>query len=448
MSAAGYDVLCCCIMKAETSKALYFPRVRLLDPTSGRDEEGALFIDAEGVIAPVPAKLPPASRLTVIERPGLTVVPGLCDVHVHFRDPGATESEDLVSGSAAAATGGFTRVVTMPNTNPATDTPELVRRARTASLPVSIYPSACATVSRMGKQCAPLEALEQAGAVAFTDDGAMISDPEVMHVVMLRAKKLGRPVMDHAVVPTLQNGGVVRDCPVARALNLPIFPAEAEVEAVRADIAVCRETGCALHLQHLSCAESVALIRAAQAEGLPVTGEVTPHHLALAAEDIPGDDGNWRMNPPLGTRADVEALRQGLLDGTLTLFATDHAPHSRASKGKGFQSAPFGIIGLETAVGITWDVMVRQCGMAPLAWAAAWIVHPNRLIGLTPPTLDLGAKAELAILDLEETWVVEDGRLAGKSADTPWLGQTVRGRAVATYRKGHLRAPYLRAASR
>lgn len=431
-------------MKTETPKAVYIPDARLLDPSCGRDERGALFVDASGRIAPVPAKLPPAARLTVIDRPGLVVTPGLCDVHVHFRDPGATEAEDLVSGCAAAANGGFTRVVTMPNTNPPTDTPDLVRRARNAQGAAAVFPCACATVGRAGKACAPLEALEEAGAVAFSDDGAMVADPEVMRVVMLRAKKLGRPVMDHAVLPGLQQGGIVRDCPAAREFGLPLFPPEAEVEAVRADIALCRATGCALHLQHLSCAESVALVRAARAEGLPVTAEATPHHLALAAEDIPGNDGDWRMNPPLGTRADVEALRQGVLDGTLTLFATDHAPHAPATKAKGFKAAPFGVIGLETAVGVTWETMVRRCGMAPLAWAAAWVTAPNRLLGLPPPTLELGAPAELAILAPDEEWAVTPEALASKSRNSPWLGRTLRGRAVATYRRGRLRAPVLR----
>ncbi len=431
-------------MKSETpNKAAYIPRARLLDPSIGLDAVGPLYVTPEGRIAPVPEKLPPASKLTVLDRPNLTVVPGLCDVHVHFRDPGATDTEDFLSGCAAAANGGFTRVVTMPNTNPATDTPELVRRARGAVGPCAIYPSACATISRSGKQCAPLEALNEAGAVAFTDDGAMIADPEVMKVVMLRAKKLGRVVMDHAVRPDIQNGGVIRDCPAAKAFDLPVFPAAAEIEAVRDDIARCRETGCALHIQHLSCAGSVELIRAARAEGLPVTAEVTPHHMALAAEDIPGNDGNWRMNPPLGTRADVEALRAGLLDGTLTLFATDHAPHSRALKSKGFRSAPFGIIGLETAVGVSWDVMVRTCGMAPLTWAAYWITNPNRLIGLTPPTLQEGAVAEFAVLDLETEWMVDPVAFASKSVNTPWAGRVIRGRALATYRKGRLRAPGL-----
>ena len=422
-------------------KAVYIPKARLLDPAAGRDEQGALFISPEGLIAPVPERLPPAAKLTVIDREGLVVTPGLCDVHVHFRDPGRTDAEDLFTGSAAAANGGFTRVVPMPNTTPPTDTPELVRRARNAKTAVSIYPSACCTLGRAGEQCAPLESLADAGAVCFTDDGTMVSNPDVMKVVMLRAKKLGRPVMDHAVRPDIQQGGIVRDCPTARALNLPIFPAAAEVEAVRDDIARCRETGCALHIQHLSCAESVALIRQARREGLPVSAEVTPHHLALAAEDIPGDDANWRMNPPLGTRADVEALREGLLDGTLTLFATDHAPHPRASKAKGFRNAPFGILGLETAVAVSWDIMVRQCGMAPLTWAAYWITHPNRLIGLPPPTLAIGQRAELALLLPDEPWTVDPERFASKSINTPWAGKPLRGYALGTYRNGFLRIP-------
>lgn len=425
-------------MSSPTQKAIYIPSARLLDPTTGQDEVGAFFITADGMIAPVPNPLPDPDEMIVIDRPGLTLVPGLCDVHVHFREPGLTEAEDIASGSEAAANGGFTRVVTMPNTSPATDSPQLLQQILAKQTVVSIYPSACCTASRAGEVCADLETLAAAGASCFTDDGAMVAKPEVMHAVMTQARKLGKVVMDHAVRPDIQKGGVIRDCPTARQFDLPIFPAEAEIEAVRDDINRCRETGCALHIQHLSCAGSVALIREAQAEGLSVTAEVTPHHLALAAEDIPGDNGNWRMNPPLGTREDVIALREGLLDGTLTLFATDHAPHTRISKGRGFGMAPFGIIGLETAVGVSWDVMVRQCGMPPLTWAAYWITNPNRLIGLTPPTLQAGQPAEIAILALDDEWIVDPEAFASKSADTPWAGTTLRGKAIATYRKGTL----------
>ena len=421
------------------AKAVYIPKARLLDPATNRDEMGPLFISAEGVITPVPNPLPAADDLIVIDRPGLTITPGLCDVHVHFREPGLTEAEDIASGSAAAANGGFTRVVTMPNTSPATDSAELLKWILAKQTDVAIYPSACCTVSRAGEVCADLDALAAAGASCFTDDGAMVAKPDVMREVMTRARKLGKVVMDHAVRPDIQKGGVIRDCPVAHQYELPIFPAEAEIEAVRDDINRCRETGCAVHIQHLSCAGSVALIREAQAEGLPVTAEVTPHHLALAAEDIPGDNGNWRMNPPLGNRHDVKALREGLLDGTLTLFATDHAPHPRLLKSRGFGMAPFGIIGLETAVAISWDVMVRQCQMPPLMWAKYWITNPNRLIGLTPPTLEMGQPAELAILALDDEWVLDPEACACKSVNTPWAGATLRGKALATYRNATLR---------
>ncbi len=431
-------------MKAQsstsTAKAVYIPKARLLDPVAGRDETGPLYIDEKGLIAPVPTRFPPKSRLTVIDQEGLTVTPGLCDIHVHFRDPGLTETEDLMSGACAAANSGFTRVVTMPNTQPAIDTPDLLRRQIQAVVPVTILPAACATLERQGRLPADIERLASAGAAAFTDDGGMIADPDVMRVVMTRARQREKCVMDHAVKPEIALAGVIRDCPAARTCDLPVFPAEAEIEAVKADIALCRATGCALHIQHVSCAGSVELIREARGEGLPVTAEVTPHHLALAAEDIPGDDANFKMNPPLGTRADVAVLRQGALDGTLGVFATDHAPHARLAKLKGFRMAPFGIIGLETAVGVTWSLMVVELGMKPLAWAAAWITEPAKVIGVRPPSLEIGQTAELAVFDFETPWVVDPDQFASKSRNTPFAGRTLHGQALYTYRKGRLRA--------
>lgn len=429
--------------KPTLPKAVYFPSIRLLDPSTGRDEVGAFFVNDAGRIAAVPEKLPPKSRLLVIDTPGLTLMPGLCDVHVHYRDPGMTDAEDLLSGSCASANGGFTRVVTMPNTKPVVDTPELLRRQAQGHFPVTIYPSACASLGRAGKVPSALEVLASAGAVAFTDDGAMVYDSDLMKTIMLGAKELNRCVMDHAVIPSLAKQGMIRDCAVAHALDLPIFPASAEVEAVRADIDACRQTGCALHIQHLSCAESVTLIREAQAEGLPVTGEVTPHHLAIAAEDIPGDDGNYRMNPPLGLREDVEALRAGLLDGTLTVFATDHAPHPRLSKSRGFRLAPFGVVGAETAVGVSWTVMVRELGMSPLDWARNWIVNPNRLINKSVPTLEMGQKAEFSVFDFEQPWKVDPDNFVSKSTNTPFVGWKLYGQAHYTYRCAKLRPTVL-----
>ena len=267
-------------------------------------------------------------------------VPGLIDVHVHFRDPGVPEAETRASGAAAAAAGGFAHVVTMPNTTPAGDNVAWLReQIEDVSLPVGIWPSACITKGRLGREVADLESLAAAGAVAFTDDGSFVSDAHVMESAMRRAATLGIPVMQHAVVPELLAGGVMRDCPVARRYGLPVMPPEAETEAVRRDIALVRVTGCALHVQHISCAGTVELIRDARREGLPVTGEATPHHLLLSCDDIPADDANWKMAPPLGTREDVAAIREGVKDGTLGIFATDHAPHPAAKMTGGFRVA-------------------------------------------------------------------------------------------------------------
>ena len=342
-------------------------------------------------------------------------VPGLIDVHVHFRDPGVPEAETRATGSAAAAAGGFAAVVTMPNTAPAGDSPAWVReQIEDTSLPIRIWPSACISKGRLGKEVADLEALAAAGAVAFTDDGSFVDDAHVMEAAMRRAAALGLPVMQHAVVPALLAGGVVRDCPAARRFGLPVMPPEAETEAVRRDIALVRVTGCALHVQHISCAGTVELIRSARREGLPVTGEATPHHLLLSCEDIPADDASWKMAPPLGTREDVAAIREGVKDGTLGIFATDHAPHTAAKKAGGFRAGANGIVGLETAVAITWHVMVEEEGLSPLEWTRRWTTGPAALIHrpLSGRTL----------IDLHADRAVDPAAFRSRSRNQPYSG--------------------------
>ncbi|MDR2849189.1 MAG: dihydroorotase [Verrucomicrobiota bacterium] len=412
---------------------LLIQNARVLDPAKGRDETADLIIRG-GVIQP------PGSDTSGLPRrnaAGLIAAPGFWDVHVHFRDPGAPAAETRRTGAEAAAAGGFTHVVTMPNTAPAGDSPEWVReQTEDASLPVRILPAACVTRARQGREPADLEALAAAGAAAFTDDGAMVADDAVMRAAMLRARALGKPVMDHAVVPALAGNGVIRDCPLARRLGLPLFPPEAEAEAVRRDIRLCRETGCATHIQHISCAASVDAIRAARAEGLPVTGEASPHHLALAAGDIPADDGNYRMNPPLGTGADVDAIRAAVLDGTLTLFATDHAPHTAETKNHGFLKAAFGVIGLETALGVTWDTLVRREPALPLLdWVARWTTGPAALLGMPPPTLAPGARADLVLID-PSPWTVRPEAFRSRSRNTPFGGRVLHARPVLTVCEG------------
>ncbi len=310
--------------------------------------------------------------------------PGFIDVHVHFRDPGNPAAETTASGLRAASRGGFRAVVTMPNTTPACDAPEVMRyqRERAEASGVTdcaLFTSACLTKGRLGREVADLEALAAAGAAFFTDDGSYVADDRVMEEAMRRAAALDRVVCQHAMDPKVLNGGVIRECALARRLGLPVISPETETVAIRRDLSLCRETGCRLHVQHISTAEGVSLVRDAQREGLPVTAEAMPHHLLLSCEDLAADDANFKMAPPLGNHEDRAELRRAVKDGVL-MFATDHAPHPTATKDKGFATSANGIIGLEVAVPITYHVMVEEEGMGVDAWAKAWHDMPRRII--------------------------------------------------------------------
>lgn len=306
--------------------------------------------------------------------------PGFIDVHVHFRDPGMTEAETRYSGGAAARAGGFAAVVTMPNTSPAGDSVEWVRsQIEDPAIPVAVFPSACITRGRLGRQVSQMEALAQAGAAFFTDDGAYVQDAKVMEEAMMRAHKLGLAICEHAMDARIQAGGVIRDSPIARKLGLPIISPDTEIAAIERDLSICRVTGCKLHIQHISTAQGVDLVRSAQKEGLPVTAEATPHHLLFCAEELTFDDANWKMAPPIGNREDRAELRKAVKDGVL-MFATDHAPHPERTKSLGFAKSANGIIGLETAIAITYHVMVELEDMGTDAWARAWWQKPRELI--------------------------------------------------------------------
>ena len=309
--------------------------------------------------------------------------PGFVDVHVHFRDPGTPEAETTASGLEAARRGGFAAVVTMPNTTPACDSPEVMElQRRAAGRAAALLVSACITKGRLGREVAGLEALAEAGAAFFTDDGSYVADDHVMEEAMRRAAALGMCVCEHAMDPKEVGNGVVRDCDLARRLHLPVIPVSAETVAIRRDLSICRVTGCRLHIQHISTAEGVELVRAARKEGLPVTAEATPHHLLLSCDDLTDDDANFKMAPPLGSREDRAELRRAVKDGIL-MFATDHAPHAAARKAGGFRAAANGIIGLETAIPITYGVMVEEEGMPAEYWAKAWHDMPLSIISET-----------------------------------------------------------------
>ena len=354
--------------------------------------------------------------------------PGFVDVHVHFRDPGLPAAETTASGLAAAVRGGMRTVVTMPNTVPACDSPDLMRYQRAAAAAsgvtgCTLLTSACITKGRLGKEVADLEALAEAGAAFFTDDGSYVADDKVMEEAMRRAYDLNRVVCQHAMDPQELKGGVIRDCDLARKLNLPIISVETETKAIRRDLSLCRETGCRLHIQHISTAAGVELVRAAQREGLPVTAEAMPHHLLLTCDDLVADDANFKMAPPLGNREDRAELRRAVKDGVL-MFATDHAPHPAATKDKGFATSANGIIGLEVAVPITYRVMVEEEGMSVEDWAKAWYEKP----------WDIIAKGEVSLknekggttIEIGDERTVDVSTFASLSRNCPYRGMKFR----------------------
>ena len=348
--------------------------------------------------------------------------PGFIDVHVHFRDPGVPEAETTASGLASADRGGFAAVVTMPNTSPACDSPEWMdyqrEAARRADSGTLLLPSACITKGRLGREVADLESLAEAGAALFTDDGSYVADDKVMEEAMRRAAALGMCICEHAMDPREVGDGVIRDCELARIRHLQVIPVSAETVAIRRDLAICRVTGCRLHIQHISTAEGVDLVREAQKEGLPVTAEATPHHLALSCEEIPRNDANYKMAPPLGNNEDRAELRRAVKEGVL-MFATDHAPHPAAKKALGAGSAN-GIIGLEAAIPLTWMAMVEEEGMSPDSWAQAWWKMPRTI--LSPRATALLDGARQTAVEVGERRAIEVSKFASLSRNCPYDG--------------------------
>lgn len=405
---------------------MFYRGIRVLDPVVNRDAVVCAEL-CNGVWREVREEdCPPTAE----DGSGLILAPGLWDVHVHFRDPGNPDAETTESGLAAAEAGGFRHVVTMPNTTPACDNAAQVASQRGNDV-VELMPSACITQGRSGSDAVDFSALAAAGAVAFTDDGSYVSSDLAMREAMVFAAAAGLPVMDHAVVPEIAGGGVIRQCDLAQRAGLKMFPDEAEVSAAKRDISLCEETGVRLDIQHVSSAMTVQLIREAKRRGVQVTGEATPHHLALCTDDITEDDAmRFKMNPPLGTKADMLEIRRGVLDGTLSLFATDHAPHTALTKQKGFASAPFGIIGLETALGVTWRVMVEECGMSALDFIRRWTQGPAELLGRRCGSVFGGRPNDYVLIDTRGPFRVEADDFKSRSRNCPFAGWNLPVRAI------------------
>lgn len=410
---------------------------RVINPAEGLSELRDLGV-RNGLLCPAEDLSPEAISLHLR---GKVVTPGFLDLHVHLRDPGQTYKEDLQTASAAAAGAGFTAVLAMPNTAPAMDNPAAIREITTRAEQlgvITVYQSAALTVGRKGEQLTDFAALKAAGVLALTDDGSTPQDEALMRSAMLAAQELSLPVIDHCEDVSLSCGGVMHAGAVSAELAVPGQPRAAEERIVERNIRLARETGCRVHLQHLSSAGSVDKLRQAQREGLPVTGEVTPHHLFFTDAAVRQYGSQAKMAPPLREESDRQALLQGLADGTLSVLATDHAPHSAEEKARGLLSAPFGIIGLEAAVPVGLTLLYHSGLLSLEQFIALFTVGPRKVLGLPPPSLVNGAPAELTILDPEVEHTLEVASFHSKSRNCPWQGVSCRGRALGSLSHGQL----------
>lgn len=418
-------------------RELLLRRIRLIDPAGRIDTTGNLYL-RDGRILPAPEM--PAESCLVLDASGWFVCPGLTDVHVHLREPGHEAAETIETGTRAAARGGFTRVVAMPNTTPPLDHPDIIRAMlrKAEEAPCEVLASGCLSVGRLGREPVDYDALKRAGVVALTDDGSTPASDELMLTAARAASRLNIPIMDHAEDSTLPVKGVMHEGVFSAKHGLPGIPSAAEVNIVRRDIQLAERTGCRMHIQHLSARESIELIHDAQARGIPVTAEATPHHLALTDEEVDPNNPSYKMNPPLRSAEDRRALRQAVAEGIISLFATDHAPHTAEAKQKGFLQAPFGIIGLETAVSVSYEVMVKSGLLSLPEWVIRWTVCPNNLLARRTPSLAFGELADLSVINPSAHWTVRAEDLASRSANTPFLGRTLSARPILTVYRGRI----------
>jgi dihydroorotase len=377
-----------------------------------------------------------------IEAGGLIVAPGLVDMHVHLREPGREEDETIETGTRAALAGGFTSVACIPNTEPPIDTQaavEFIHQKAARADTCNVFVVACVSRGREGKELAEIGRLVEAGAVAFSDDGAPVYDAELMRRALEYCRMFDKPILAHEEVLELSRGGVMNEGLVSLLLGLPGMPAAAEDVMIGRDIALAEATGGRVHAMHVSTAGGVALIRDAKRRGARVTAEACPHHFTLTDESLRGFDSNFKMSPPLRTAADVEAIIEGLVDGTIDCIATDHAPHAREKKMLELDRAPFGILGLETAVGLS---VTRLVATGRIGWPRlieALSTLPARILGINRGTLRPGAVADITLIDPERSWQVDIDTFRSKSVNSPFHGWTLRGRAVATIVGGRIK---------
>jgi len=408
---------------------------RVIDPKSGRDEVADLLIEHGKLVE----RLSKAAKPELIDAKGLLVAPGLIDIHIHLREPGREDEETVESGARAAALGGFTTIACMPNTSPVIDSRAVLEYVleRAALAPIDVKVVGAVTAGLEGGRLADMADMAAAGAVGFSDDGRPISDSAMMRAALEYSLALERPIISHAEELSLSGDGVMNEGETATRLGLPGIPAQAEVVMVARDILLAEMTGARLHITHVSTAQATELIRAAKAKGLPVTADCTPHHLALTDELLAGYDANLKMNPPLRSEADRQAVVEGVWDGTLDAIASDHAPHARHEKEMELERAPFGTIGLQTTLPVALTELADD-DKRLVRVIAALTSGPAAVLGLSRGSLAPGAAADVTLIDAKAKVKVDIDIFKSKSVNSAFLGRELRGTAVHVIKDGKL----------
>jgi dihydroorotase len=415
---------------------------RLIDPQSGRDETVDVLL-VDGRIERLGRSVQVPNTAETIDLHGKIISPGFIDMHVHLREPGFEHKETILTGCTAAAAGGFTAVCCMPNTNPPIDDESVVRfiqnKAKAAlNGLVDVYPVAAVTHGRKGEQLASLAELAEAGAVAFTDDGDPVHDAEIMRRALEYAAMFNRPIIQHAQDLSMTRGGVMNEGFASTELGLQGMPPIAEDIMVARDIALAEYTKAQYHVAHMSTAGATELVRQAKARGLRVTSEVTPHHFTLTDDALRTYDTNAKMNPPLRTRDDLAAIIKGLQDGSIDVIATDHAPHSYDEKQVEFSAAPFGIVGLETAIGLSVTELVHKGVLSLYQLVEKFSVNPRRILHLPVIKIAEGELANLTVFDPLAEWVVDPSGFKSKSKNSPFGGFRLKGRPFGVINNGQV----------